>query len=167
MADVRAEELPLPAARPVSTAKPLSARITDAVSAKLPKYVSLPPPPAGAADFPGTADEILYLPNITVSTGRMPPDATPFDFLTPKGRLELAVKSNPGLRLVPLGRLNNAVAVEIQTEEREAAKRAALQEQVMRVAWGDAAKTKEEIRQMRAATARPNTDWQGRSPGRE
>jgi hypothetical protein len=106
----------------------------------------------------------LYLPSITVTAGKPIPDAD-FAFLTPKGRLELVLKANPGLRLGLLSKLNNAVGLEIQKEEREAGKRAALKEQVLSIAVGDEARVKEEIRLMRAATARPNIDWLSKSPG--
>ena len=108
----------------------------------------------------------MYLPKMTITTAKMPP-TTSYDLLTPKGRLELALKKNPGLRLGPLARLNDGIAMAIEREEREARKREELKAQVLSIAIGDAARSAEEVRAMRAATARPNTDWQSRSPGRE
>jgi hypothetical protein len=166
--DVRAEEQRLPTSPATNKASPLPARITEAVTARLPKYVPLPlqlvnqpPAPPGTTRGSDLPDEILYLPDIKVTTVKAPP-VSDFAFLTPKGRLELALKHNPGLGFGPFLKLNNAIALEIQTEEREAAKRAALTEQVLSIGVGDEAKVKEEIRLMRAATARPNLDWVGR-----
>jgi len=158
--------------RPPAAGKPgntLPARITEAVSAKLPKYVPPTPQPVQPADLPGpssvgdVADDVFVLPDIRVSTGKLPPDSE-YAFLTSKGRLELALKNNPGLRVGPFSKLNNAVAVEIQKQEREAGKRAELKDRVLSIAAavGDDARIKEEIRLMRAATAQPNADWLGR-----
>jgi len=108
----------------------------------------------------------MYLPKMTITTAKMPP-TTGYDLLTPKGRLELALKKYPGLRLGPLARLNDGIAMAIEREEREARKREELKAQVLSIAIGDAAKSAEEVRAMRAATARPNTDWQNKAPGRE
>lgn len=171
LAMVEAAEAPVAAPAPGSKpASPLPAQVTEAVAARLPKFVppALRPPPsaprpeaANGGELPG---DIFSLPTITVTTGK-PPPATEFDWLTKKGRLDLALKTHRGLSFGPLARLNNPVAVEMQKEELEAGKRAALKEQVQSVAVGDKAKAKELLRLMEAATARPNTDWQTKAPG--
>ena len=157
--------VPPPADKPVPH---LPARIIEAVSARLPKYVPpAPPKPVASPGMSGvsdTADEILSLPDFKVTAAKLPPLSS-FDFLTSKGRLELALKDNAGLRFGPFSKLNGAVALEIQKEEQEVGKRAALTEEVLSVAVLNDAKSKEEIRLMRAATARPNTDWLTKSPG--
>ena len=161
---------PAPTQSPRSTDRTpaLSVRLTDAVAARLPRYVSNAAEPVAAASQGGddSLEGIMYLPKMTITTAKMPP-TTSYDLLTPKGRLELALKKNPGLRLGPLARLNDGIAMAIEREEREARKREELKAQVLSIAIGDAARSAEEVRAMRAATARPNTDWQSRSPGRE
>ncbi len=167
----QAQEQPSSASPATSKrSNPLPASVTEAVSAKLPKYVPPTLQPVQPVAPPGTTgggdqlDEIFYLPNLKVTTGK-PPPVTEFDFLTKKGRLDLALKTNPGLRFGPLAKLNNPVAVEMQKEELEAGKRDALAERVLSIAVGDEAQAKELIRLMKAATARPNTDWLTKSAG--
>jgi hypothetical protein len=126
-----------------------------------------PVKPAVSSATPGgddPSDEIFYLPDIKVTTNKQRPVSS-FQFLIAKGRLELALDAHPGLHLGPLPKLNNAVALEMQKEERETDRRAALLEDVLSIAVGDEARTKELIRLMRAATARPNIDWQTKSLG--
>lgn len=167
-----AEQVRLISTTTSNTTKSVSDTVSAAVSFNQPTYVLptiqsvqlLPRSRRSVGD--DLADEIYVLPDIKVTTAK-PPPVPNFAFLNLKGRLELALKSNPGLRLGPLPRLNYSVALEMQKEEREDSKRFALTERVLSIAVGEKAKAKELIRLMRAATARPNTDWQTNSPGKK
>jgi hypothetical protein len=166
----QAAEPLLPASTVASkTANPPPATVSEAVSAKLPRDVLPTFQPVKPLTQPGVSggddqmDEIYYLPDIKVTTAKRLPVSN-FLFLNLKGRLELALKSNPGLGIGPLPSLNNVVALEMQKEEREDGKRSAMTEQVLSIAVGEDTSAKELIRLMRAATARPNIDWQTKSP---
>ena len=152
-------------AAPSSEKHHLPAKIVEAVSAKLPKYQ---PKPAAESEGPhpsaGESEErdgVLYLPNLKVTTAK-PMPISEFAWLSPKGRLDLAMKKNPGLRLLPFSKLNNGVALAIQREEREAEARDRLKEEVLSVATGNDAQSRDLVKKMRDAIARPNTDWMGR-----
>lgn len=141
--------------------------IREAIRAGLPRYQ----PPTADGDVRMTesgeaAEEragVLNLPKVTVEA-KAPPRATEYDFLTPKGRLELAVKRHPGLKVGNLFGLNNGIALAMLQEEIEVEKKSALKEQVERLSIDDGVETRELNRLLREALARPNRDWlKGRS----
>lgn len=152
------------------TPNPSPATLNEAASANLPRREPStlqpvkPVAPSEATEGDDQLDEIYSLPALKVTTAKLPPD-TVYAFLTVKGRLALELKRNPGLRFGPLPGLNHAVALEMQKEERENDKRSAITERVLTIAIGEETSAKELIRLMRAATARPNSDWQTKSPG--
>jgi hypothetical protein len=111
------------ASAPSRTVSPaLAARLTE----KLPKFTPKPganetstaPTTATAGrDVPRNA--ILRLPKYEVREKPIP-QFKDSDLLTPKGRLELALKRHPGLKLGPFAFLNNAVGLAMLEEERAA-----------------------------------------------
>ena len=143
----------------------LSAEIREAVIEKLPKFApstlakTPEPPPENTNDSSG---DILHLPKITVKAAA-PTLPSRFDLLTPKGRLDLAMKSSPGLRIGNFFGLNNGIAMAIQAEERDVEKKAALAETVRRTTSNDGPESKRIMRLLKAALQRPNTDWAGNS----
>ena len=134
----------------------LSAKVLETVTRSLPKYAPAPPKPPPVMRAPPD-DDVLVLPDMRVTTAGPPKD--PFSVLSHKGRAELARKQNPGLGLGPLSRLNEDVAVEVLTEERESAKRRTLKDEVEPLAKLDPAGFAEAIKLLRDATAQPNRDW--------
>ncbi len=160
LTDGRAAEPPAPVVADPRPPRLISTDVISAVAGRLPGFNPFFEQPAR----PDAAD-IFYLPTVTVTKTKLPPISA-FEFLTPKARLEVALKTHPGLGLVPLPKLNNQVAAEMQKQEREAEKRSAVTEQILSISVIDDAKTREEINLMRAATAQPNNDWRDRFPGR-
>ena len=130
-----------PAAPPPAAAKPDTApsQITGALLAGLPRYAPAPAKAfeaAPARDEGGAAGEILHLPKITIRPDPVVPESD-FALLNPKGRLELALKTNPGIRLGNFFGLNEIIARTMQQDERLAAKKANLVDQVQRSTLGD------------------------------
>ena len=151
-------------ADPPATAQPghfFSPEIVAALSQQLPSYVPLAPNGTSVTGMAAHDDEddMLHLAKVTVKRGGRP-RLSLFEVLSPTGRLDLALQNYPGLRLVPFAQLNNGIALEMQLEEREAGKRTAVAEEVTSLAVVNDARSKENVRLMRDATARPNTDWQ-------
>jgi hypothetical protein len=162
----------------VSTHEPvhsLSPEIVDAVAAKLPKY---DPRAADKSNSDGaTANDgyesagVLYLPKVTVRKDRL---STPSDFafLTPKGRMELAFKTFPGLRIgnifgsnngkegLPF-RADNGDATTMQAESREVARKEAMTETVERTRTDDGPESRRIDKLLKAAVARPSMFWAG------
>ncbi|MEO6994037.1 MAG: hypothetical protein ABI273_10430 [Lacunisphaera sp.] len=162
----------------ISTHEPvhsISPEIMEAVVAKLPKY---DPTAAEKSDSNKTAANeayesggVLYLPKVTVSKGRV---STPSDFafLTPKGRMELAFKTFPGLRIgnvlgankgkegLPF-RADNGDATTMQAESREVARKESMKETVERTRTDDGPESRRLDKLLKAALARPSMFWAG------
>ena len=140
----------------------LSTKIKEAVTAKLPKYVA--PTPAKLPDFnkPKEAgdqsDDMLHLPKMTVRPATTLP-ASDFAFLSPKGRMELAMKNSPGLGIGNIFGLNQGIAMAIQAEERDVQKKATLTEMIERTTIDDSEATKRIRLLLQAAVQRANSDW--------
>ncbi len=159
----------LPPAAPPASSQPdsMHSQIIKAIIAKLPKYV--PPVPAKLPDFslPDTsggssnADGVLKLPKMTIRPAApLPP--SDFALLSPKGRLELAMKTNPGLHIGNIFGLNSGPqgpALAIQADEREALRKAATTDLVERTTVGDSAEAKKIRQLLQAAVQRANSDW--------
>lgn len=139
-----------------------SAEISAAVRAKLPKYQPNPPQNDVTMSESGKGavekDGVLNLPAVIVR-GRKPQEFDEYEIRTPKGRLELALKRRPGLRIGNLFGMNNGIALALLQEDIEKGKRDALKEQVERLTFDDSAETRELKRVLKGALARPNTDW--------
>ncbi|WP_438480208.1 hypothetical protein [Oleiharenicola lentus] len=114
------------------------------------------PLPPGEMD-----DEVLELADMTV-TQENKLRGKEEQMRKKKDLLDRALKANPGLKIAPFSKLNNGIALEMQRESKEAAARTKLTEHVENLPATDEARAKEEIRLMRDAVARPNTDWQAR-----
>lgn len=139
----------------------ISPEIRQAVTEKLPKYT--PPPPTKVSE-PGheevsNSPDVLRLPKVTVRAA--PPTTFPPNFatLTPKQRLDLALKTNPGLRLGNILGMNNGIAMAMQQEQRELENRTALIETVKFTKTDDSPESRRIDRLVKAATQRPSTGW--------
>lgn len=153
----------------------ISPEIVKAVDAKLPKY---DPKTAAksALEEPVSNDAyesagVLYLPKVTVRKDRL---STPSDFafLTPKGRMELAFKTFPGLRIgnvfgqnkgkeqIPV-RADNGYAITMQAEEREVQRKQSMTETVERTRTDNGPESRRIDKLLKGALARPSMDWAG------
>jgi len=139
-----------------------SSWLTVVLAAELPKFA--PPPPAEAAEST-IADEaavdkdgVLALPTMTVRPG-MKESPSDYAFLTAKGRMDLAMKSYPGLRLGNIFGLNQGIATAKQGEEQEVRAKARLYHRVERVLLDDGTDSRETRRMLEAALGRANADW--------
>ena len=140
----------------------LSPEIVKAVIEKLPKYAPPGPPknaPAPLADeSKDSSSGVLHLPKVTVK--ERPPTLPPtFDLLTPKGRLELAFKKYPGLRIGNFFGMNNGIALAMQAEERKLEQKDALTATVRRTTRDNSPESKKLVRLIDDAFRGPNTDW--------
>lgn len=157
-----AEAAPVPPVR--------SPHIREAIRAGLPKYQ----PQAAGDDVTMRAsseqavekDGTLNLPKVTVEA-KSRPRIREYDMLTPKGRMELALKRYPGVRIGNLFGLNSGIALALLKEEVEAEKRRELRATVENIIRVDDVGGRELRRLMQNAIAHPNTDWlKGRRSGR-
>jgi hypothetical protein len=140
----------------------LSPEIVKAVIQELPRYA--PPAPAKVAPEP-PADEgkdsspgVLHLPKLTVKE-RPPTLPSNFELLTPRGRLELALKTHPGLRIGNFFGMNNGIALAMQAEERKLEQKAALTDTVRRTTRDNSPEGKKLMRLINDAFRGPNNDW--------
>jgi hypothetical protein len=140
----------------------LSPEIIEAVIQKLPKYAPPAPAKTPSEQAPDETDhssrDILHLPKLTVK--ERPPTLPPtFDLLTPKGRLELALKNHPGLRNGNYFGMNNGIALAMQAEERKLEQKTALTETVRRTTRDESPDSKRLLRLINDAFRGPNNDW--------
>lgn len=151
----------IPTHAPVHSSSP---EIVQAVAAKLPKY-----DPTAAEK--SSSDEaalneayesagVLYLPKVTVRKDRL---STPsdFEFLTPKGRMELAFKKYPGVRIGNILGLNDGYAAAMQAEDREVARKESVKETVERTRTDNGPESRRIDQLLKAALARPSMFWAG------
>lgn len=144
-----------------------AAEISAAIRAKLPKYQPSPEQDEATLEASGEAaverDGVLKLPTVTVQV-KKPQPMVEYEMLTPKGRLDMALRRRPGLRIGNFLGLNNGIALALLQEDIEKEKRDALKEQVERLSFDDEPATRELKRLLKETIARPNTDWmKGRS----
>lgn len=147
----------------------VSEKVSHAVIEKLPKFepptAVTPTEPRSDESSDESTDGILRLPKMTVRAAA--PVAPPeFAWLSPKGRLALAIKSNPGIRVGNIFGLNNGIAMAMQTEQREVQKKAVLTDSVQRTKSDDSPESRKIDRLLKAALQRPNSDWLGGGWGR-
>jgi hypothetical protein len=152
---------------PATGSRIRSAEIRAAIRAGLPEYQPQAADPevrmTDSGDVAVERDGVLNLPSVTVQARALPSGAA-YDFLTPKGRLDLAMKRHPGLRIGNLFGMNHGIALALLQEEVDAAKRDALKATVENVSQADGPTARELNRLLRDAVARPSTDWlRGRS----
>jgi hypothetical protein len=166
------------ASRAIPTHAPvhsLSPGIVEAVDAKLPKY---DPTAAEKSSSDKAASSeayesagVLYLPKVTVRKDRL---STPsdFEFLTPKGRMELAFKKYPGLKIGNIFGLNkgeqgrpiradNGDAATTQAEDREVARKESVKETVDRTRTDNGPESRRIDQLLKAALARSSMFWAG------
>lgn len=135
--------------------------VTEVLAAELPKYEARPPAvetEATTADEPAVEREgVLNLPTLTVRPV-MKESPTDYSFLTAKGRMELALKTYPGLRIGNLLGLNNYIAEAKMVEEQEVRRKTALYHRVEQVLLDDA-DSRETRRLLKSALGRANVAW--------
>ncbi len=110
-------------ARPAMPPRPISDEVARKLAEAAPKFSPAPAAPANPVTPDGEPVErdrprngIIRLPRYLVQESRIPVP-TERDVLTEKGRLELALKRHPGLRLGAFGPLNNNVWATALLEE--------------------------------------------------
>jgi hypothetical protein len=149
-------------ATPPPTGSPLrnlSAKISEAVLAKLPKYV---PKETKAADPNETGDasdsrgDVLHLKKVVVNTARAL-RLSQDDMLSANGRVDLALKKYPGLMLGPFAFLNRGIAGAMAAEDRDAQKSADLLEAAQNANRGDNSKEAKRINDLAVAAAQRST----------
>ncbi len=110
----------------VTARRGLSSEASAALKAALPKYITPKPtatPPAPAStvtDSNGTEerpDGILLLPDYFVTDDKIL-QLDEFEMLTPKGKIDLAMKRYPGLKVGPFAKLNGGIGLMMLQEER-------------------------------------------------
>ncbi len=147
----------------------VSTKIFDAVTEKLPKYVA--PKPVSDTDSKSSSgpDEgsegTMKLPKITVRPTQAGP-TTDAVFLTPKARIDLAMKAHRGLRIGNLFGSNQGIALFMQMEERELNAKDGLTDLVERTTSNDGAEAKEVRKILKKAIQRTNADWQNQPAGK-
>jgi hypothetical protein len=112
-------------ARPRNLSPALAAKLTEA----LPKFTPKSEAPDDASTSAGATpardiprNGILRLPNYEVRERRIP-EFKERDMLTPKGKVELALKRHPGLRFGPFAFLNIAWGLAMLEEEHKLERR--------------------------------------------
>ena len=160
---------PAPATAPTRAPAPrprLSSEVKEAIAASLPKYSPLArnntSVSIAAADSTESSDGVLHLPKMTVRTQRVVP-LTGYDFLTPKGRLDLAKKTFPGIRVGNIFGMNDGIALAMLQEKVEAQKREDMSDLVKLTNALDSTAARDTTKELGKALARPNTDWAGSS----
>jgi len=146
-----------------------SSWLTEVLAAELPKYA--PHPPAEATESTvasGPAvekDGVLALPTMRVRPV-MRESPSDYSLLTAKGRMDLALKTHPGIRVGNILGLNNGIALFMQMEEQEVRAKAGLYHRVERVLLDDSADSRETQRMLESALGRANADWLKNYPDR-
>jgi hypothetical protein len=152
---------------PVPSAAQRSEEIREAIRASLPRYVSQPAEDSGQTTGISGRDEerngVLHLPTMTVRSKQGLSSLGDYQKMTSKGRLELARKLYPALKLGNLLGLNNAIATGMLLEEVEASKKTDLKERIRRATIVVTPETRETDELLKAATARPDMHWAGQS----
>jgi hypothetical protein len=143
--------------------------LTEVLAAELPKFVPPPTDETGvvseSAEPAVEREGVLSLPALTV---RPVIKESPSDhaFLTAKGRMDLALKSYPGLRIGNILGLNNGIALVMQAEEQEVRAKSRLYHRMERVLIDDSANSRETRRMLEAALGRANASWLKKYPDR-
>jgi hypothetical protein len=135
-------------------------KISDAVRAGLPRYSAPVPTDAPVAgESRVLSDGTLVLPTMKVRpvAPRAPAE---YEWLSRKGRLDLALRKFPGLQAGNLFGMNNGIALALLAEERQAQEKSELASLVRQTALVDAAESRRVRRLLEAALQRPGDDWQ-------
>gem|GEM_PF-4123956 len=112
-------------------------KITGAIIAQLPKFEAPTPIVSPLSSSDGdSAEDTFKLPKMTIRPTQVMPESD-FAWLNTKGRLELALKAHPGIRVGNIFGMNEGIAQAMQQEERLAAKKADLTDRVQRSTLGD------------------------------
>jgi len=155
--EVRSAEVPdapAVARRPVSW-------ITEVLAAELPKFEprsAAEPTEVSTASGPAVErDGVLNLPTVTVRPVMKEAPAD-YSFLTAKGRMELAMKTRPGLRVGNILGLNQGIALFMQMEEQEVRKKAELLNRVQSSAIDSGPESMALLRLIKEAIIRPNSE---------
>jgi len=146
------------AAEPTAVVHRLSPAIREAITEALPKYAPPTVASSGTAGAATNSPDVLQLPKMTVRTRRVL-RMEGYEFLSPKGRVEMARKMFPGLGFGPLSSLNNGIAMAMLQEEIDLENREALSDLAKRTSLVNSPGTRATDREMEKAVVRPNADW--------
>jgi hypothetical protein len=102
-------------------------------------------------------DGVLNLPTVTVRPV-MKESPADYSFLTAKGRMELALKTHPGLRVGNIFGLNNGIGLFMQMEEQEVSKKAVLLNRVQSSVIDSGPESMALLRLIKEAIVRPNNE---------
>jgi hypothetical protein len=140
-------------AAPEAVGPKLSTRVKAVIRTELPRYAPQLPVEVEPAEIFTTAemkDSTLHLPKMTVRDAMKAP-VTSTDWLSPRGRMEFALKRFPGTRLGNFFGLNNPWAWARLTEDIEAERHAALKERGLSVLIADTPEDRENRKLLKAA----------------
>ena len=148
-----------PASAPRSGWRP-AAHIREAIAAKLPKYV---PHQLAAETGPEEEMEVrqgmIILPKMMVDDDRLPAPRSDMAWLTPRGRLDRALKQYPGTRIGNILGTNNGWALFRQVEAVEAGRKDVLKERVESVVLDDTAYDRQTLNLLKAALMPINREF--------
>lgn len=133
--------------------------ITEVLRAKLPKYTPAKEESA-SVETSGTAemkDNVLHLPTMTVRQSAKT-SAEIVNWLTPAGRLDLALQRYPGTKVGNILGLNNPWALARLKEDVEAERKGALKDRARAVLIEDTPSDRETARLLKAALMPINRD---------
>lgn len=146
---------------PLPAKTPMAQLVSELIRAEFPKYEPQPlelEEPSLVFTTGEMKDGTLHLPTITVRQ-QMKAPLQSTDWLTGKGRMELAMRRYPGTRLGNFFGTNNPWAQERLTESIEAERHADLKERTHRILLGSEAEVKADEKLVGAALA-----YSGRPP---
>ena len=140
----------------------ISPEIVKAVDAKLPKYkdVAVQKTPEAPSDATKDSPDILHLEKLTVRADRqrLPTD---YAMLTPNGRMDLALKTYPGVRIGNFFGANNGYATAMQAEQWMVVEKQAVADAVRNSRTDNGPESKRAERLLRNALAQPSMYWAG------
>lgn len=142
---------------------------TGVLVAELPKFV--PHPPAEAVESTIAAETaverngVLSLPIMRVRPV-MKESPSDYAFLTAKGRMDLALKTYPGMKIGNILGLNEGIAMAKQLEAKEVRVKAGLFHRIERVLLDDSEDSRETRHMLESALGRANASWLKNYPDR-
>jgi len=135
---------------------------TGVLAAELPKFAPHPPVEAVestiAAETAVERNGVLNLPTMRVRPV-MKESPSDYAFLTVKGRMDLALKTYPGVKIGNLFGLNEGIAMAKQLEAKEVRIKAGLFHRIERVLLDDSEDSRETRHMLESALGRANARW--------
>lgn len=142
-------------------------RLREAIQLRLPKYqLKLDTGDATMTQSGERAverDGVLSLPDVLVLAKKLP-RTRPEDWLTVKGRLEMAMKRHPGLNIGNVLGLNLGISMAMLQEELDLEKQNELKRLGKTTSLDDSPENRALQRLIKDATTRPDGHWAGQAP---